>query len=29
MWIRTSNGMVWIEVVRTVQGIYIPKILTH
>lgn len=27
MWIRSINGIVWIEVEQTKQGIWIPKIL--
>jgi hypothetical protein len=26
MWIRTINGITWIEVQQTLQGIWIPKI---
>lgn len=25
MWIRTINGIEWIEVVQTSQGFWIPK----
>lgn len=25
MWIRTANGIEWIEVKQTNQGIWIPK----
>lgn len=27
MWIRTCNGIVFVEMTTTIQGLFIPKII--